>query len=345
MKLSKQRILITGHTGFIGSWLYYFLKKKNLIVFGIGLKPKKKSDLFYKLKLNNDKNSKLLNILNYKKLQKHIKETKPNIIFHLAAESLVLDSIKKPNIFYRTNIIGTLNILNLIRKHSFIKTAIFFTTDKVYRNNNSKKKFSENDPLGGDDPYSGSKSASEMVINSYTKSFLKNKKILIFRCGNIIGGGDTSENRIIPDIIKSINKKKILILRNAESTRPWQHILDVIFLLFKIIKKINNKKKLFETFNMSPNSKSEKVKKIFFNFREKFDFKFKILKRKNFETKNLELNSNKIFREYKLKNYFSSKQSINEVVKFYDEILLKKKKIQDTISEQIINYECKTKNL
>lgn len=344
MKFNRQKILITGHTGFVGSWLYYFFKKKKFDVYGIGLKPKYKSDLFYGLKINKDKNSSIINILNFKKLEDHIKKIKPNIIIHLAAESLVLNSLKNPNLFYKTNINGTLNILNLINKYNFIKIGIFFTTDKVYKNDNTKKKFIEDDPLGGDDPYSGSKSASEMVINSYTKSFLKNKKIVVIRCGNIVGGGDNGKNRIIPDIIKSIKYKKNLVVRNLEATRPWQHILDVIFSIYSLIKRINTQKKLFQIFNMSPSSKSENVKIIISEFRKKFNFKYKILDKKNFEKKYLELNSKKIFNKHKLKNYFSSKESIKEVVRFYDEYLLKKKNIKDIVAKQINTYERNTKN-
>ena len=127
-------------------------------------------------------------------------------------QSLVLRSLRKPNLSYKTNIIGTLNILNLIKKYNFIKTGFFFTTDKVYKNNDLKKKFIENDSLGGDDPYSGSKSASEIVINSFFKSFLKKKKIIVIRCGNIIGGGDME--KITIQIIKCIKFKKTLTIRN-----------------------------------------------------------------------------------------------------------------------------------
>lgn len=345
MKLDKQKILITGHTGFVGSWLYFFFKKKNFDVFGIGLKPENKNDLFYQLKINKDKNSKLLNILNYNELEKHIVKIKPNIIFHLAAESLVLRSFKKPNLSYKTNIIGTLNILNLIKKYNFIKTGFFFTTDKVYKNNESKKKFTENDSLGGDDPYSGSKSASEMVINSFSKSFLKKKKIIIIRCGNIIGGGDNGKNRIIPDIIKSIKSKKTLIIRNANSTRPWQHILDVIFILYFLIKKIKNKKNFIKIFNISSKSKSETVRKVVKEFRKKFKFKYKFLYKKNLEKKYLELNSNKLYKEYKIKNYFSSTQSIRKTVKFYFEILKNKKKINDKVNAELQDYERNTKTI
>ena len=345
MKVDKQKILITGHTGFVGSWLYFLLKRKNLEVFGIGLKPKNKNDLFYQLKIYKDKNSKLLNILDYNKLEKHIIKIKPNIIFHLAAESLVLRSFKKPNLSYKTNIIGTLNILNLIKKYNFIKTGFFFTTDKVYKNNDLKKNFIENDSLGGDDPYSGSKSASEIVINSFFKSFLKKKKIIFIRCGNIIGGGDNGENRIIPDIVKSIKFKKTLTIRNANSTRPWQHVLDVIYILYFLFKKTKNQKNFIKIFNISSKSKSVTVRKIVKEFKKKFIFKYKFLYKKNLEKKYLELNSNKIYKEYKLKNYFSSSQSIIKTVEFYLDILKNKKKIKDKINSELRDYERNTENI
>ena len=158
------------------------------------------------MELYKDKNSKILDILDYKKLKNHIKKIKPNIIVHLAAQSLVLKSFNQQTTI-NTNVIGTLNILNLVKELNNIKTAVFFvTTDKVYKMM-IKEKFSENDALGGDDPYSASKSASEIIINSYYKSYFKQKKIIVLRAGNIIGGGDVSDFRIIPDIVKAIKQK------------------------------------------------------------------------------------------------------------------------------------------
>ena len=150
--------------------------KKNFDVHGVGLKPDSKNNLYYELNLNKDKKSKILNILNYKKLENYVKQIKPQIIIHLAAESLVLRSIIDPDNTYKTNILGTLNILKLFKDFKFLKSGIFFTTDKVYKNLDKKKKFKENDSLGGDDPYSGSKSASELVINSFVKTFYRKKK-------------------------------------------------------------------------------------------------------------------------------------------------------------------------
>lgn len=342
-KFLKQKILITGHTGFVGSWLYFFFKKKNFDVYGLSLLPKKNS-LFNNLNLELNSKSKIINILNVKKLENYIKKIKPDIVIHLAAQSLVLDSFKNPLKTFHTNLSGTINILNIIKKFSFITTGIFFTTDKVYQNQNIIKKFKENDPLGGDDPYSASKAASEIAINSYVKSFYKKKKIIVLRCGNIIGIGDTGKNRIIPDIIESIKKKKFLQVRNPKSTRPWQHVLDIIFITLNILKKIYIEKKIYNIYNISPNSRAITVESIINAFKQYFTLETKNIKSKNKEKNYLQLNSNKIYKELKIKNKFSSREAIKKVVNSYKKIIKNKKKIKDILLEEIDNYERNTKN-
>lgn len=337
-KLKNKKILITGHTGFIGSWLFYFLRKKIKNVYGIGLKPKNSINLYNQLNFQDVKNSKIINILNKKNLNNHIKKIKPNIIIHLAAESLVLNSFINPNRTYNTNINGTLNILDLIKKYKFIKTCIFFTTDKVYQNIDLRKKFVETDSLNGDDPYSGSKAASEIVINSYSKSFLKDKKIIILRSGNIIGGGDNSKNRIIPDIIKSIKSKKTLYVRNPTSIRPWQYITDTINIIFNILKKVDDKSNFLRAYNIAPNSKTKNVNYIITKFKLFFKFKTKFKKYIRNEKKFLELNSLKLKKELNIENKYTCSQSIKKVVNFYYKLLIKKYKIKDLIDEEIKNY-------
>ena len=344
MNLKNQKILITGHTGFVGSWLYLFLKQKKINVYGIGLKPIHKGSIFKILELDKDKNSKILDILNYRKLKNHIKKIKPNIIVHLAAQSLVLKSFNSPNHTIHTNVIGTLNILNLVKELNTVKTAVFFTTDKVYKNNDKKKKFSENDALGGDDPYSASKTASEIIINSFYKSYFKQKKIIVLRAGNIIGGGDISDYRIIPDIVKTIKQRKPLNVRNLNSTRPWQHIMDTINIIYKILKKVN-KKRVYKIYNISPNSKTVPVKYIIKEFQKIFKFNLIIKKKKNKEKKFLELNSNKILKELSLKNFYSSKASINKVISFYNNYLKKKKSLRELVSNEFKDYEKRPKNI
>lgn len=320
----NKRVLITGHSGFIGSWLFYFFKKEKIETYGIGLKPNDKLSLFYLL--NNDKkNSYISDINNFDKINNIIKKIKPSIIVHLAAQSLVLESLKKPENTFKTNIMGTLNILRLIKRYKFIKTAIFFTSDKVYNNNNnSKKKFKETDCLGGDDPYSGSKAASEIVINSYCKTFLTEKNILILRCGNVIGGGDYSKYRIIPDIIKAYLKNKILRVRNPQAVRPWQHVVDVIFIIKSLIEKIHSKKKFYDTFNIGLKKNNLTTMSLISKIKKKFSIRIKINKNNSIEKKFLYLNSNKILKKLDIKNLIDLPNAINNTVNWYYNFHIKK---------------------
>ena len=337
MKFSwkKKKILITGHSGFVGSWLTFFLNKKKIKNYGVSIK-RENSQLFKLLPSN--KNSFFLDINNYSKLDKLIYKIKPHIIIHLAAKSLVLNSYKSPIETYQTNIMGTLNVLRVIKKYKFLKTGVFFTTDKVYRNDNSNKKFTEKDNLSGDDPYSGSKAASEIVINSFTKSFLKNKNLAVLRAGNIIGGGDYNKTRLIPDIVSGyLNKSKVKI-RNPNSVRPWQHVVDVINIIVKVIEKIHSKDKFFDIFNIGPNVSNIKVSKIISEFEKEFNIKKLIIKQKNFREKTiLNLNSKKIYNKFKLKNKLSTMQSITKTITWYKKIHDLQKKAAD-LCEEDINY-------
>lgn len=339
-KIKNERVLITGHSGFVGSWLFYILTKKKIKTFGLGLKRKKNKDLFHLLNLEKNKNSFYTNILNYPKLRKIIRKKKPSTIIHLAAESLVIKAFNNPYKTYNTNIIGTLNILKTLKEYNFIKNAIFFSSDKVYANNNYNKKFLENDHLGGDDPYSGSKSASEMLINSFVKSYLQKKKIITVRCGNIIGGGDKNENRLIPDIIESFKSKKILFIRNKKATRPWQYILDVIFALIKMLNLLKKKKSYFDIVNIGPTGENLSVNEVIKEFKKKFKIKVKYKKQNSFEKKFLSLNSLKLKKKYGINNLQTSKKAIKKTIDFYEKLLIKKYNIRKIIDEEI-KYYCK----
>lgn len=338
-KIKNEKVLITGHSGFIGSWLFHILTKKKIKTFGLGLKHKKTQDLFHLLGLEKNKNSSFINILDYPKLRKFIKRHKPTTIIHLAAESLVIKAFNNPYKAYNTNIIGTLNILKSIREFNFINNAIFFTSDKVYANDNYNKKFLENDHLGGDDPYSGSKSGSEMVINSFVRSYLQKKKIITVRCGNIIGGGDENENRLIPDIIKSFRNKKTLLIRNKNATRPWQYILDVIFALIKMLNFLKIKKSYFDVVNIGPMGKNLSVNEVVKEFKDKFKIKVKYKKQNNYEKKFLSLNSLKLKKKYSITNLHTSKNAIKKTIIFYEKLLIKKNKIQEIVDEEIKSYK------
>lgn len=334
----NKRIVITGHSGFVGSWLFHYLNKKKIKVFGISLKPKKKS-LHYLLDHNKNKNSYICNINNFTKLEKIIKKIRPNIIVHLAAQSLVIESVDEPIKTYKTNIFGTINILSIIKKYSFIESAIFFTSDKVYENNSYKNKFSENHKLNGDDPYSGSKAASEIVINSYKKTFLLDKNVIILRAGNIIGGGDYAKYRIIPDIIKSFINKKTLQIRNSKATRPWQHVIDVISTIIKVLEKTYYKKNYHEIFNIGNNTKSISVSAVIRIAKKYFSLNINFKKIKTIDKKILNLNCSRIYKKLKIKNIYSQKTAIKLAFKWYNDFHLKKIKPKILCDNEIKKYE------
>ena len=244
----NKKVLITGATGFKGSWLSYWLYSLGAKVYAAGYNPNQNGRLFDQLNLKNKINLKIIDVRNYNSLKNYLNKTKPEIIFHLAAQSLVSESYKNPYNTFSTNVSGTINIIESISHNSKIKAALLITTDKVY-DTSINKIFKETDKLGGTDPYSASKVCCEYVIQSYIKSIknlTKKNNVCIARAGNVIGGGDYSKDRLIPDIYKSIKNKKILILRNPSHIRPWQHVLEPISGYLKLVEKIYNKEKLHQ---------------------------------------------------------------------------------------------------
>ena len=236
----------TGHTGFKGRWLTVLLELLKCDVYGISVQNKKNQKLNYEINFLKKKNSYLFDLRNLEKTRKIINKIKPDIIFHLAAQSKVLDGYKDLYKTFDTNFMSTLNILSISNEIKNLKTVLVTTTDKVYENNEKKKYFKENDKLGGDDPYSGSKSACEILVKSYRN--ITNINLICARAGNVIGGGDWVDNRILPDIFKSFFKKKKLIVRNPKSIRPWQYVVDIIYGYLKLVENSckKNKKNLNE---------------------------------------------------------------------------------------------------
>ena len=265
---------------------------------GYSLKPEKKS-LFNEIGLKKKMYSILGDIRNYKKLNYEINNFKPEIIFHLAAQPLVLESYKDPLTTFQTNIMGTINLIESIKLNKFIKSSIIVTTDKCYRNNENKKKFVESDTLGGKDPYSWSKVCTEYIVKQYKENYFdKSKKsISTVRSGNVIGSGDYGKDRIIPDIIKSINNNKVILIRNPKSTRPWQDVLDALFGYIILAEKQYNNSTFSGAWNFGPNNnKAISVKQIVDTFIKLISYKkkYKIIKKKfEKESKYLMLNSNK----------------------------------------------------
>jgi CDP-glucose 4,6-dehydratase len=314
-----KKVFITGHTGFKGSWLCIILNNLKANIFGYSLKPQKKSlfnqsKIIYDLKLNTYGDIENINLLN-----KKLKETKPEIVFHLAAQPLVIDSYKNPLKTFKTNIIGTVNLLESLRKIKSVKSVIIVTTDKVYKINKKNKSYNEHDELGGHDPYSTSKVGTEIVVNSYIKSFFQKThlkdRVSTVRSGNVIGGGDYSKNRLLPDIISSIKKKSKLEIRNPNSVRPWQHVLEPLIGYLSLAEyqfkgKIHEKKNVW---NFGPNKNSFKKVIDVIKIMKKLEFfTFVIKKNINFkETQILKLDSKK---SRKRLNWFS-KMTLEESLK------------------------------
>ena len=243
----NKKVLVTGATGFKGAWLCYWLNLLGAKVYGVGYNPNKNKNLFYSLKLEKKIKLKLFDIRDKNKVKNFITLIKPQIIFHLAAQPLILESYKKPYLTYTVNSLGTLNVLETVRGIDSVGSLICITSDKCYESNYSTKGFKEKDRLGGKDPYSGSKATAEIMIHSYFESFYKSKKcgLASARAGNVIGGGDWSENRLIPDTIISIIKKKTIYIRNPNFNRPWQHVLEPLYGYLLLGEKLYIKPKIY----------------------------------------------------------------------------------------------------
>ena len=255
------KVLVTGTTGFKGSWLSFWLHNLGANVTGVALKPEKNSILFKSLSLDKKINQKYFDIRNFKKINETIKRLKPDIIFHLAAQSIVSKSFSYPLETIETNILGSANLLESYRLNK-IPALVYITSDKCYLNLNKKKIFKETDILGGLDNYSASKASAEIIFSSYFNSYFKKNSFLSAastRAGNVIGGGDMKSNRIIPDIIKSLKNKNSLILRNPDATRPWQHVLEPLSGYLVIGQKLLNQslsKNLIPSWNFGPQAKN-----------------------------------------------------------------------------------------
>ncbi len=251
---SNKRVLITGHTGFKGSWLALWLSILGAKVTGVSLPPHTEPNLYSLIHLNERIDSRYTNITDAEQLSEVVKETSPDIIFHLAAQALVRASYRHPLDTFSTNIMGTANLLDSMRGLSPLKVAVLITTDKVYQNQEWVYPYRENDALGGHDPYSSSKAASEIVATAYRNSFLAEQGVALAtaRAGNVIGGGDWSEDRLIPDAVKAWETGKPLHIRSPLAVRPWQHVLEPLAGYLLLAEKLWEEKELAGAYNFGP---------------------------------------------------------------------------------------------
>jgi CDP-glucose 4,6-dehydratase len=261
----NKRILITGDTGFKGSWLAYWLQSMGAEVYGYALPPVNTNDHFLLLELNKIINHTDGNLLDYELLQKQFSDIRPEIVFHLAAQAIVRFSYDNPKLTFDTNVAGSVNLLEMIRQIDSVKALIFITSDKCYKNKEWIWGYRENDELGGHDPYSASKAAAEIVFSSYYDSFFRNYPHLglaSVRAGNVIGGGDWAADRIIPDCIRALMKNEDIEIRNPISTRPWQHVLEPLSGYLMLAQKLyDNPKEFSGSWNLGPSMTSIKTVK------------------------------------------------------------------------------------
>ena len=342
----KKKIIITGHTGFKGSWLSLWLSKMGADVLGISDNIKTQPSIFKVCKLEKRIKHSILDIRKFKKLKKKIESFKPDFIFHLAAQALVKKSYEFPLLTWQTNTLGTLNLLEVLRKYNKKCTVILITSDKAYKNLEIKRGYHENDILAGIDPYSASKSSADIAIQSYINSYFKDQskiKISIARAGNVIGGGDWSVDRLLPDCVKSWSKSRKVFIRNPNSTRPWQHVLEALMGYLFLAFALNKDSRIQgEAFNFGPNyKKNYSVLDVIKIFKLKWKNASWILKSSNkfFESNLLKLNCNKAKKKLKYKSILSFKQTVSLTAEWYKEYYRKKVNMYDFSVSQINEYE------
>ncbi len=247
-------VLVTGHTGFKGSWMCKVLSMHGAKVIGYATEPPTTPSLFEEAKLANEIVSIIGDIRDLDKLNETMQKYRPEIVIHMAAQPIVRESYANPVYTYETNVMGTVNICEAVRLCDSIKSFVNVTTDKVYLNNEWEWGYRENDALDGYDPYSNSKSCSELVTSSYKKSFFSNMDISVSTCraGNVIGGGDFAKDRIIPDCIRAMEAKSEIIVRNPYSTRPYQHVLEPVITYLVLAAKQYDNRELAGSYNIGP---------------------------------------------------------------------------------------------
>ncbi|KKQ40676.1 MAG: CDP-glucose 4,6-dehydratase [Candidatus Magasanikbacteria bacterium GW2011_GWA2_37_8] len=348
----NKKVLVTGHSGFKGSWLVKILNNWGAEVIGVSLPPDTTPNLFEVLNLANQiKENYFVDIRDFDKIKEIVQKTKPEIVFHLAAQPLVRDSYNDPLYTYSINVLGTANILQVVKEVGGIKSVVAITTDKVYENKEWAHPYKETDALGGYDPYSASKAAADIVTNSYLQSFFNpkdfnlkhNTLVAIARAGNVIGGGDWAKDRLVPDMVRSIfEHKESLVIRNPKSIRPWQHVLEPLRGYLMLAEKLyNGNSSISGAWNFGPQEDS------FICVEELVKNGIKILGRGNYEiieddskheANLLKLDINKALDKLQWKPKLSFEGSLKETFDWYREFYINQEKIIDFTDEQIKLY-------
>ncbi len=345
---SGKNVLVTGHTGFKGSWLTAWLKLLGANVTGISLDPPSRPSHFETASIRDGILDLRVDIRNANVISESIASIKPDFIFHLAAQSLVHKAFKEPIETWQTNVMGTINILNALRELKNPCVATLITSDKCYQNLEWVWGYRESDRLGGNDPYSSSKASAELAIQSYVNSYFSKEKskvrIVSARAGNVIGGGDWAADRLIPDCIKSWTKNETVILRNPYSTRPWQHVLEPIGGYLQLALKVSQDSRLHgESFNFGPDPANEySVLELVSEFSRHWD-KVKWEQSSSVssqikESRLLKLNCDKAAQLIDWRAKLNFAQTVKLTAEWYKQFFENSTSIKETTKLQITNY-------
>tara|TARA_Y100000741_G_scaffold364082_1_gene354006 strand:+ start:4865 stop:5941 length:1077 start_codon:yes stop_codon:yes gene_type:complete len=351
MELNKEfwhdkKVFITGHTGFKGSWLSLWLHQLGAKVYGYSLEPPARPNLYEALTLDANIEGVIGDIRTYDFLNQSISDVNPEILIHMAAQPLVRDSYLDPRYTYETNIMGTVNTLDIAKKNKTIKSVLVITSDKCYHNAEKNYHYKESDSLGGHDPYSSSKGCADIVASAFYNSFfLKNNVgVAIARAGNVIGGGDWSKDRIIPDAIRSFSKNEKLEIRNPDSVRPWQFVLDPLYGYLLLIEKLSiNPKSYSGPWNFGPKEETAQSVELICN---KITALWKngaswTLKGNNelHEANLLLLNSDKANEQLRWQSKYDLNTTLEKTIKWYINFYSEEKNVKDFTINQINEYE------
>jgi len=254
-----RRVFVTGHTGFKGSWLCFWLKQLGAELTGYALLPVTKPSLYDDIQVANGMTSVIGDIRDREKLSKAMQQAKPEVVVHMAAQALVRYSYRHPVETYEVNVMGTVNLLEAARQCESVTSVLVVTSDKCYENQERESGYQEHEPMGGFDPYSNSKGCAELVVSSYRRSFFENGKRVAMstaRAGNVIGGGDWSEDRLIPDMVRAFNAGNDVVIRNPLAVRPWQYVLEALHGYLLLLEQMSEHPEAFsQAWNFGPDEK------------------------------------------------------------------------------------------
>ena len=319
-------VLITGHTGFKGAWLTLLLERLGVEVVGFSLSPEKNS-LFDREGRTGAIKEVFADIRDYDLLNSYINSIKPSAIIHMAAQPLVLESYRLPKDTFDVNVMGTVNVLDSAFKTDSVQAVVVVTTDKVYRNDNSGRAFIESDPLEGKDPYSASKVGTEAAVAAWQQiqSISGGPKVVAVRAGNVIGGGDWGDNRLLPDLIRSFSRGEKLTVRNPASTRPWQHVLDPLSGYISVLEAVLNDEHL-SSVNFGPDTQSIAVSEVVRIAVETWGLKTNIeldssVPKSTTEAVSLDLNPNYAKNSLGWEPCWSQEEAVNSTIQWWNKVL------------------------